>query len=104
MFVAKLFAILHHCLTCLGHLGRHDTDSIVSIFCCTAQGDQGKYKCVTVMCYCHRHYRTNLCQCKYSLKQSINVLCPWLCQIIFAAATVAVSGVFANVNDPLESK
>jgi hypothetical protein len=32
----------HHC-SCLGHLGRCDTDRIVSISCCAAQGGQGKY-------------------------------------------------------------
>jgi hypothetical protein len=31
-FVAKLFVILCHCLSCLGHLGRCDTDRIISIF------------------------------------------------------------------------
>jgi hypothetical protein len=34
-FVAKQLAILCHCLTSLGHLGRHDTDRIVSIFVAT---------------------------------------------------------------------
>jgi hypothetical protein len=29
--------------TCLGHLGQHDTDGIVSISCCITQGAQGKY-------------------------------------------------------------
>ncbi len=29
--------------TCLGHLGQHDTDGIVSISCCITQGGQGKY-------------------------------------------------------------
>ncbi len=32
----------HHC-TCLGHLGRSDTDRIVSISCRAAQGGQGKH-------------------------------------------------------------
>jgi len=27
----------HYC-TCLGHLGRHDTDAIISILCCTSHG------------------------------------------------------------------
>jgi hypothetical protein len=53
--------------TCLGHLGRCNTYRIVFIFCHATQGGQGKYKCVTVMCYCCRRYRTNLCQCKYGL-------------------------------------
>ncbi len=35
----------HYC-TCLGHLGWHNTDRIISIFCCTIRGGQGKYKCV----------------------------------------------------------
>ncbi len=36
-----------HYFTCLGHLGWHDTDRTVSIFCHAVQGGQGKYKCVT---------------------------------------------------------
>ncbi len=32
----------HHC-SCLGHLGRCDTNGIVSTSCCVAQGGQGKY-------------------------------------------------------------
>ncbi len=57
----------HYC-TSLGHLGWHDTDGIVSIFCHAAQGGQGKYKCVTVMCHCCWHYNANLCQCKHGLR------------------------------------
>jgi len=52
--LAKLSGIAthdsHYC-SCLGHLGQCDTDRIVSIFCFTAQGGQGKYKCVAVMCH-----------------------------------------------------
>jgi hypothetical protein len=51
----------HYC-TCLGQLGRHNTDRIVSIFCRATQGCQGKYKCVAVVCHCRRHYCANLCQ------------------------------------------
>jgi hypothetical protein len=32
-----------HYSTCLGHLGQRDRDRIISIFCHTAQGGQGKY-------------------------------------------------------------
>ncbi len=32
----------HYC-TCLGQLGWRDTDRIISILCCAAQGGQGKY-------------------------------------------------------------
>jgi hypothetical protein len=31
-FLEKPLVILCHCLTCLGHLGRHDTDRIISTF------------------------------------------------------------------------
>jgi hypothetical protein len=34
--------------TCLGHLGWHDTDRIVSISCCAAQGGQGNY-CIVLL-------------------------------------------------------
>ncbi len=48
--LAKIGAIMpatathdsHYC-TYLGHLGWCDRDKIISIFCCAAQGDQGKY-------------------------------------------------------------
>jgi hypothetical protein len=52
-------------LTCLGHLGRHNTDRIVSISGRVAQGGQGKFcgkSLVTTAALSH-----NLCQCKYSL-------------------------------------
>ncbi len=48
--LAKLSAIathISHYCTCLGHLGRCNTQRIVSIFCRATQGGQGKYKCVT---------------------------------------------------------
>ncbi len=32
-----------HDYTCLSHLGWCNTDKIISIFCCAAQGGQGKY-------------------------------------------------------------
>jgi hypothetical protein len=53
--MAKFIAIMpvivtsdtHHC-SCLGQLGRHVTDRIVSISCRTAQGGQGK----NIFCCC----------------------------------------------------
>jgi hypothetical protein len=41
----------HHC-TCIGHLGRCNTDRIVSISCRAAQGGQGKY-CLAAQGDCH---------------------------------------------------
>ncbi len=35
--------------TCLGHLGQHDTDRIVSISCCATQGGQAKYCFVSLL-------------------------------------------------------
>jgi hypothetical protein len=57
--------------TCLGYLGQHDTDRIVSISCCAAQGGQGKY-------------------CRASQGDNQVLLSP----------TVSLTNV-ANVNDPL---
>ncbi len=37
--------------TCLGHLGWHNTDGSF-IFCCSAQGCQGKYSHMNVVCQC----------------------------------------------------
>jgi hypothetical protein len=34
--------------TCLFHLGWRNTDRIISIFCCAAQGGKGKYSRVAV--------------------------------------------------------
>ncbi len=45
-FKAKTQATLtldSHYGTCLGHLGRGDTDRIISILCHAAHGGQGKY-------------------------------------------------------------
>ncbi len=46
----------HHC-SCLGYLGRHNTDRIVSISCHAAQGGQGK----NMLCRCsQRFYQNNI--------------------------------------------
>ncbi len=53
----------HYC-ACLGHLGQHDTDRIISISAMppkVAKSSTG----VTVVCHCHWHYCANLPQCKY---------------------------------------
>jgi hypothetical protein len=39
---AKVTRDSHYC-TSLGHLGRHSTERIISILCCTTLGGQGKY-------------------------------------------------------------
>jgi Dehydrogenase E1 component len=68
MFVSKTIGkstLTSHYYTCLGHLVWRNTDRIVSIYCHAAQGGQGKYKCVTVACRCHRRYPANLHQCKH---------------------------------------
>ncbi len=51
----------HHC-TCLVHLGLHDTDRIVSISCCLAQGGQGKNilcRFMSYVCHCRRCFCQN---------------------------------------------
>ncbi len=82
--------------TCLVQLGQHGTDRIISI-CCSAQGVQGKYKCVAVKCHCHWHCCptfanvniANLCcsaqggQGKYkcvSVASLLPALSPYLCK------------------------
>ncbi len=53
-----------HYGTCLGHLGWHDTDRIISIYVMLPR----QLGTVTCCCCCHLHYRTKLRQCKWSIK------------------------------------
>jgi len=72
MFVSKTIGnstLTSHYYTCLGHLVWRNTDRIVSIYC---QGGQGKYKCVTVTCRCHRRYPVNLHHCKHGLMRMVH--------------------------------
>jgi len=75
----------HYC-SCLGHLGQCDTDRIVSIFCFTAQGGQGKYKCVAVMChfagiivptFADVNTALKLCTCTMSTDMSVSLRRPY---------------------------
>jgi len=58
-------------LTCLGHLGRCDTDRIVSISCHVAQGDQGKGCFMSLSLATMTSLSCNLCQCKHGLMKHI---------------------------------
>ncbi len=65
--LAKLLMTATLDFTCLGHLGRWDTDRIISI--CVMQPKVAKAsQMVTVVCRCHQHYRSKLCQCKQGIK------------------------------------
>ncbi len=50
--------------TYFDHVGWHNTDRIISISCCAAQGGQGKYCFVSLVLVLSRILR----QCKHSLK------------------------------------
>jgi len=56
-------------LTCLGHLGRHDTDRIVSISCRIAQGDQVKCRFMSLLLATTTSLSRNLRQCKHGLTE-----------------------------------
>jgi hypothetical protein len=61
-WLAKLSAILCHCLTCLGHLGRHNTDRIASIYVTPPKVAKASKACCC--CWC---YRANFCKWKHGL-------------------------------------
>jgi uncharacterized membrane protein len=46
--------------TCIGHLGRRNTDRIVSIFCRVTQGGQGKFNVAVADGFAYKHR-----QCKW---------------------------------------
>jgi len=65
--LAKLLVTATLDCTCLGHLGRCDTDKIVSIHVAPPKVANANTM-VTVVCCCCRHYHSKLCHCKHSLR------------------------------------
>ncbi len=70
-----------HC-TCIGHLGLRDTDRIVSISCCIAQGGKGKnILChfIVYVCRCNRCFcQNNIANVNYPFIQKLSIIiCCW---------------------------
>jgi hypothetical protein len=71
--LTKPSAILHHCLTCLGHLRQCNTDRIISIFVMlpkVAKVSSNMAVAVAVASCCRWHFHAKLHQWKHSFNNT----------------------------------